>query len=145
MFYVKCIKLIVTHSTHAMHFFHTPTLQASQFSSIGKTTLLHRLWGVGGRTGHFLHTDVPTVYEVHRRVLVVDFPGSDSLDYHAKTFSVCGAMNNLLVVVVPYTGDVSQLASKEVARVFGVMAGSDSTQVVLCINKCGYGLPEAIR
>ena len=25
------------------------------------------------------------------------------------------------------------------------MAGSESTQIVLCINKCGYELPGAIR
>ena len=69
----------------------------------------------------------------------------NSLDYHAKTFSICGAMNNLLIVVIPYTGDVSEVASREIAKVFGVMAGSDSTQVVLCLNKCGYELPAAIR
>jgi hypothetical protein len=92
-----------------------------------------------------MHTDVPSIYEVHRRVLVVDFPGSNSLDYHAKTFSICGAMNNLLIVVIPYTGDVSELASREIAKVFGVMAGSDSTHIILCLNKCGYELPQAIR
>ena len=43
----------------------------------GKTTLMHKLWGIGGRTGHFMHTDVPAIYEIHRRVLVVDFPGSN--------------------------------------------------------------------
>ena len=54
-------------------------------------------------------------------------------------------MNNLLIVVIPYTGDVSEVASREIAKVFGVMAGSDSTQVILCLNKCGYELPNAIR
>ncbi len=112
---------------------------------IGKTTLLNEIWGVAGRTGYFQHTDVPKMYEVHDNVLVVDFPGSNSLDYHAKTFSVCGAMNNLLILVVPYTGDVSQQASAELANMFEVMAGSESAQIVLCVNKCGYGLKDAIR
>ncbi len=103
------------------------------------------MWGIGGATGHFQHTDVPSIYELDRRLLVVDFPGSNSLDYHAKTFSICGAMNNLIVVIIPYTGDISELASQEVARVFQVMAGSESTQIILCVNKCGYELPEAIR
>ena len=67
---------------------------------------------------------------------------SYSLDYHAKTFSICGAMNNLLIVVIPYTGDVSEVASREIAKVFGVMAGSDSTQVCHCIiHQSGLRLP----
>ena len=69
------------------------------------------------------------MYEISRRLYVVDFPGSNSLDYHAKTFSICGAMNNMIILVIPFTGDVSQLVSEEVARVFAVMRGSDATQV----------------
>ena len=52
---------------------------------------------------------------------VIDFPGSNSLDYHAKTFSICGAMNNLIIVILPFTGDVSALVSEEVAKVFQVI------------------------
>ena len=69
------------------------------------------------------------MYEINQRLFVVDFPGSNSLDYHAKTFSICGAMNNMIILVIPFTGDVSQLISEEVARVFSVMKGSDATQV----------------
>lgn len=50
-----------------------------------------------------------------------------------------------ILVVVPYTGDISRLVGEEVAKVFAVMAGSDSTHIVLCVNKCGYELPRAIR
>ena len=70
------------------------------------------------------------MYEINKKVFVIDFPGSNSLDYHAKTFSICGAMNNLIIVVIPFTGDVSQLVSEELARVFSVMKGSDATKVV---------------
>ena len=87
------------------------------------------MWGLDGRTGHFSHTDVPTFHQLHPRVLVVDFPGSNSLDYHSKTFSVCGAINNLVVAVVPYTGDVSGTAAAELAAVFEVMRGAESSQV----------------
>ena len=55
------------------------------------------------------------------QVNVIDFPGSNSLDYHAKTFSICGAMNNLIIVILPFTGDVSALVSEEVAKVFQVI------------------------
>ena len=71
---------------------------------------------------------------------MVDFPGSNSLDYHSKTFSTCGAMNNMVIVVIPFSGDVSEIHSQEIAKVFGVMKGSDSTRVILCINKCGLYL-----
>ena len=70
------------------------------------------------------------MYEINKKVFVIDFPGSNSLDYHAKTFSICGAMNNLIIVVIPFTGDVSQLVSEELARVFSVMKGSDATKVI---------------
>ena len=52
---------------------------------------------------------------------MIDFPGSNSLDYHGKTFSICGAMNNLVIVILPFTGDVSALVSEEVAKVFQVI------------------------
>ena len=90
-----------------------------------------QIWGIGGKTGFFTHTDVPMMYEINKKVFVIDFPGSNSLDYHAKTFSICGAMNNLIIVVIPFTGDVSQLVSEELARVFSVMKGSDATQVIM--------------
>ena len=60
-------------------------------------------------------------FDILWQVNVIDFPGSNSLDYHAKTFSICGAMNNLIVVILPFTGDVSALVSEEVAKVFQVI------------------------
>ncbi|TRY76886.1 hypothetical protein TCAL_14729 [Tigriopus californicus] len=111
----------------------------------GKTTLINKIWGVGERTGNFSHTMVPVIYEVHKKVSVVDFPGSTSLDYHAKTFSICGAMNNLILVIVPFTGDINQGIAREISEVFSVMAESESTKVLLCINKSGYELPNALR
>ena len=89
-----------------------------------------QIWGIGGKTGFFTHTDVPMMYEINKKVFVIDFPGSNSLDYHAKTFSICGAMNNLIIVVIPFTGDVNQLVSEELARVFSVIKGSDATKVI---------------
>jgi len=103
----------------------------------GKTTLLQKIWGIGGKTGFFSHTDVPMMYEINEKVFAIDFPGSNSLDYHAQTFSICGAMNNLIIVVIPFTGDVSKVVSEELAKVYSVMKGSDATQVILCVNKCG--------
>jgi len=108
----------------------------------GKTTLLNKVWGFHGSTGLFTHTDVPVMHQISSKVHIIDFPGSNSLDYHAKTFSICGAMNNMIIVIVPFTGDVSELVSSEVAKVFEVMAGSESSRVVVCINKCGMYLQK---
>lgn len=98
-------------------------------SIAGKTTLLHKVWGIKGERGLFTHTEVPTTYQINNKVYVVDFPGSNSLEYHAKTFSICGAMNNLIILVIPFTGDISKIISEEVTKVFEVMTGSDCTQV----------------
>ena len=111
----------------------------------GKTTLLRKIWGVGGKTGLFIHTVAPLLYEVTPKLLVVDFPGSNSLDYHAKTFSICGAINNMVIVVIPFSGDISKVISDEVHKVFSVMRGSDSTKVILCINKCGLYLKRLME
>ena len=106
----------------------------------GKTTLIRKIWNVGGKSGYFSHTEVPKLYQITQKLLVVDFPGSNSLDYHSKRFSICGSMNNIVIVVIPFSGDVSQIDSQEIAKVFGVMKGSDSTRVILCFNKCGLYL-----
>jgi len=108
----------------------------------GKTTLLNKVWGFQGSTGLFTHTEVPVMHQISNKVHIIDFPGSNSLDYHAKTFSICGAMNNMIIVIVPFTGDVSEMVSSEVAKVFEVMAGSESSRVVVCINKCGMYLQK---
>ena len=108
----------------------------------GKTTLLKTIWGFGEEPGLLKHTENPLLYEVTPKLLVVDFPGSNSLDSHAKTFSICGAMNNMVIVVIPFTGDISEVISDEVQKVFDVMRGSDSTNVILCINKCGLYLQQ---
>ena len=51
-------------------------------------------------------------------------------------------MNNMIIVVIPFSGDVSEIHSQEIAKVFGDMKGSNSTKVILCINKCGSCLEE---
>ena len=35
----------------------------------------------------------------------------------------------MIILILPFTGDVSQIISEEVAQVFSVMKGSDATQV----------------
>ena len=102
----------------------------------GKTTLIKNIWNVGGKPGYFNHTRHPELYQITQKLLVVDFPGSNSLHNYSKTFSICGEMNNLVIVVIPFSGDVSKIISQEIAEVFRVMRGSKSIKVVLCINKC---------
>ncbi len=55
-------------------------------------------------------------------------------------------MNNVLVVVVPFTGDVSHLATDDVIAAAKVAAmAKSSTRLMVCVNKCGYELPGAIE
>ena len=51
-------------------------------------------------------------------------------------------MNNMIIVLLPFTGDISQQVSGEIEKVFEVMTGSKSSKVILCINKCGLHLEE---
>ena len=106
----------------------------------GKTTLIKKIWNVGDKSGYFAHTKRQELYQITQKLLVVDFPGSNSLHYYSKTFSICGAMNNMIIAVIPFSGDVSEIHSQEIARVYGVMKGSKNTKIVLCINKCGLYL-----
>ena len=106
----------------------------------GKTTLIKKIWNVGDKSGYFAHTKRPELYQITQKLLVVDFPGSNSLHYYSKTFSICGAMNNMIIAVIPFSGDVSEIHSQEIARVYEVMKGSKNTKIVLCINKCGLYL-----
>ena len=48
----------------------------------------------------------------------------------------------MIIVLLPFSGDISELVSSEVARVFEVMAGSESSRIVVCINKCGLYLDK---
>ena len=49
-------------------------------------------------------------------------------------------MNNLIILVVPFNGDINSHMSKEVAKVYEVMKGSESCKVLICVNKCGEKL-----
>ncbi|XP_065648208.1 uncharacterized protein LOC101241641 isoform X3 [Hydra vulgaris] len=108
----------------------------------GKTTLLKKIWGIQGEVGMLKHTTKPQTYKIGENIYVVDFPGNNSLDYHSKTFSICGSMNNLIILVTLFTGDINEMISEEIANVFKVMKGSDSTKVILCINQCGPKLKD---
>jgi hypothetical protein len=76
------------------------------------------------------------MYKLHEHFVVIDFPGSTSLDKHSKTFENCGAMNNFVVLVVPFLGGIDTTVTWQIAKVFSVMAGSSSTEIILCLNKC---------
>ena len=106
----------------------------------GKTTLLNKVWGLREETGELQHTDVPGLHEVHENLVVVDFPGYDGIEeHHAEAFDLCASMNNLLVLVVRFAGDVNDVAVKMVAAALRATAASSSGQVLVCMNKCGEG------
>ena len=71
-------------------------------------------------------------------VFVVDYPGSNSLQDHAKTFSNCGAMNNLLIVILEFQGDLNDTISREITKIYKTMriSPSKSSPVIICLNQC---------
>ena len=51
-------------------------------------------------------------------------------------------MNNMMIVLVPFVGDVSDLVSNMITEVYSVMASSKSAKVIICVNKCGEKLEQ---
>ncbi len=71
---------------------------------------------------------------------MVDFPGYDGIEkHHTEAFDLCASMNNLLVLVLNFAGDVNNTAVKMVAAALRATAASSSGQVLVCMNKCGDG------
>ena len=105
----------------------------------GKTTFLNSVWDVKGVAGYGpdKHTLVTTLYDISDKIKVVDFPGDTSLANHSKAFSICGAMNNIIIVIITYQGDVSKTVSQELANIYHTMQQSRDAKIIICINKCG--------
>ena len=80
-------------------------------------------------TGSIKHTKALKTFELSERLHVVDFPGSNSLDNHSETFANCGLMNNLIILVVAYDGDITEEIGKEIANIFKTSHYSDCTKV----------------
>ena len=70
------------------------------------------------------HTLNAEMYQITQKVLVIEFPGNDRLCYCSKTFSVCSAINNMIIAVIPFTGDANINQSQEIAKIFEVKKGS---------------------
>ena len=70
----------------------------------GKSTFINAMWQLNSPTGSSVHTDKPTIRKITETVQVVDYPGNNSLECHSRTFSICGAMNNLIVINIATSG-----------------------------------------
>ena len=51
-------------------------------------------------------------------------------------------MNNIMIVLVPFVGDVSDLVSNMITDVYSVMTGTESAKVIICVNKCEEKLKQ---
>ena len=62
----------------------------------------------------------------------MDFPGSTSIDdYMANVIQTCGGMTSFLILVMPYSGDVSKTHLTEFENTEGFQLPT-----LVCINKC---------
>ena len=102
----------------------------------GKSSLINRIWNVGAESGHTEKTTKPNVYRITDKFHVVDYPGSQSIDDHAATFAQSGIMNNLIIVILRYDGQVNKALLEEVQTALAIVRLSNgSAQVMFCINK----------
>ena len=102
----------------------------------GKSSLINRIWNVGAESGHTEKTTMPNVYRITDKFHVVDYPGSQSIDDHAATFAQSGIMNNLIIVILRYDGQVNKALLEEVQTALSIVKMSNgSGHVMFCINK----------
>ncbi len=107
---------------------------------------MNKIWDIRGETGFLGHTDQPQLHEVHSDFFIIDFPGSDGIEeHHSRAFNLLASMNNLLILVIRFDGDVNEATSRMVARALKATAGSKSARVLLCINRCGQDFPQVVR
>ena len=112
----------------------------------GKTTLINKAWSLNGNAGRRIHTTTIEVYPILQSdIYVVDYPGTNSLDSYAKSFSKCGAMNNIIVVITPDNGDIDEDVIKLLWDVSRTSYISNSSRLIVCFNKASFdtsGIPN---
>ena len=115
----------------------------------GKSTLINKIWNVGAPSGHTTKTKKVTVYKITEKFHVVDYPGSQGIDHHTTMFAQCGIINNLIIVVLRYDGEVDNTLLKEVETTLAVVKGSNGTaRVIFCVNKADrdlYQVEEEVK
>lgn len=113
---------------------------------LAQHTLFRGLFGIERERGEKRKTTEPKFHEVDKKLFAVDYPGSDGLEDHARAFSNCGPMNNLVVLLVHFAGDASRTICREIANVYSAAAsGVNSSDIIICVNKCGLFLSDYIR
>ena len=77
--------------------------------------------------------------------MVIDYPGSTSLDDYRKAFSRSGSMNNILVAVIQYQGAPDQITCNSLQEIYTTVQKSKGMKVILCFNQCGKSYDELIE
>ena len=105
----------------------------------GKTLFMNEAWGLTNPVGLGVHTDkiILEKFEGHS-LIIADFPGSTSLNEYARSFYECSVMNNIIVLILPFLGDVDETHSKEIADVYESTMCTEGSQIMICFNQCGY-------
>ena len=115
----------------------------------GKTLFMNKAWELQNPVGLRVHTDKIMLEKLVRHSLIIaDFPGSTSLNEYARSFYECSVMNNIIVLILPFLGDVDEAHSKEIADVYESTMCTEGSQIMICFNQCGYkvdSLEEELR
>ena len=108
----------------------------------GKSTFVNKMWNCQAKTGINEHTSKTTLYDINDQIKVIDFPGQNSFEEYSQAFGICGSMNNIIVVVLHFTGDVSKMVSDELKNMYSAVAESSDSRIIICINQCGNKLDD---
>ena len=109
----------------------------------GKSTLINRIWDVGAKSGHTEKTSEVNLYPITEKFIVADYPGSQGINDHTAAFAQCGIMNNLIIVVLRYDGQVDKRLFEEVQTTLAIVKGCNgSARVVFCVNKAEQELAK---
>ncbi len=107
----------------------------------GKTTLVNKLFNKNLPTGLKKHTEKAEIIPVNSVVTVVDTPGTDSVKSNSKIFAKTGSMHNLIILIVPFSGDICQI----MVDTLKLLKGTSSTRVLLCNNLCEEKYKTAMK
>ena len=106
----------------------------------GKSLLMEKLWGskVKVIVSECNHTEHATAFNITDNVIVVDYPGLNSLEkQHRETFSRSRNMNSIFIAVIKYPGgDLDQDTFNTLKKVREVAKLSKVLKVVYCFNRC---------
>ena len=97
--------------------------------------MLNEIWDFQGETGVSKHTTEVKIGLKDEQLIIADYPGSTSIEHHAKAFSHCGSMNNLIFYLLKDTGNIDIHTKEQILKAQDIMGCTGDARIVFCINQ----------